>query len=510
MEKLAPSMERFAISKEPPRGVNLHPSNFLPESLNKKDFDVVVIGSGPVGRMLALQTATAGLTTVIVEEELFGGDCPFWACVPSKALLRPAETLAASRIVTGAAKLVAKEPTVDVEGVFTRRDMFTQKWNDKFLTDLSLSQDCAIVRGHGRLVGEKKVNVKNVNGEEVLISAKHAVVLATGSYPVLPDIQGIQGVMYWTPREATSSNTVPKSLIILGAGAVGSEMASAYAGYGSKVSLVCPSEEILPKVDPKAGKIVREALQAAGVEVFVSTRVEEVKQVKESGEIEAKLSNGKTLSGSTILIAAGRKPRVSDLGLEELMVKLPVTVDDNLHVSASQGHMDWLYAIGDTNGLAYMTHMGSYQAKAAANTIFGHAKGTEVSSKAWSPSTHTADFKAISQVVFTDPNVAFVGLTASEARKKGINVKVVEVPFAFPGAWLHAEFNYEGWAQWVIDKDKNVLVGATFVGREAADLLHASTVAIVGEVPVDRLRHAVPSFPTVSEIYTALSMAALQ
>jgi pyruvate/2-oxoglutarate dehydrogenase complex dihydrolipoamide dehydrogenase (E3) component len=172
--------------------------------------------------------------------------------------------------------------------------------------------------------------------------------------------------------------------------------------------------------------------------------------------------------------------------------------------------MDWLHAIGDVNGLAYSTHMGAYQARMAANVIVGRAKGTEVNSKAWSKFTHTADFGAVAQVVFTDPNVAFVGLTASEAHKKGLNVKLVEAPFAFPGAWVHAEFNYGGWAQWVIDKDKNVLVGATFVGREAADLLHASTVAIVGEVPVDRLQHAVASFPTVSEIYTALSMAAAQ
>jgi pyruvate/2-oxoglutarate dehydrogenase complex dihydrolipoamide dehydrogenase (E3) component len=500
-------MEKLSLSREAPRGINLHPADHLPKEVDKKAFDVVVIGSGPVGRMLAMKTAGSGLSTVIVEEELFGGDCPFWACVPSKALLRPAETLAASRTVTGAAKLIAKESTVDIEGVFQRRDMFTQKWDDKFLVDISLSQGCAIVRGHGILAGEKQVFVKNVNGDEVLITANYAVALATGSDPILPGIDGLQSVPYWTPRDAISSDKFPGSLIIVGAGAVGSEMASAYAGFGSKVLLICTMDEILPRVNRKAGQMVREALQRAGVEIHLSVRVTHVKQTA-AARIEARLSDGKILTGDAILIAAGRKPRVSGLGLERIGIKLPLAIDDDLVVSDAQGKTDWLYAVGDATGIAFMTHMGSYQARMAANTIVAKAKGAEVNYEAWSKFSHTADCRAVSQVIFTDPNVAFVGLSVDAAREKGLNIKVVELPFAFPGAWLHAEFNYEGWAQWVIDADKHLLVGATFVGREAADLLHASTIAIVGEVTLDRLRHAVAPFPTVSEIYTALLMAA--
>lgn len=489
----------------PPRGINLHPNNNLPSDLNTKVFDVVVLGSGPAGRTLATLTATQNLSTVIIESELWGGDCPFWACVPSKALLRPEETLEAGRAVTGAAGLIAKEPKVDVKGVFQRRDKFTQGWDDTFLVDLSHSQDCYVVRGHGSLVDEKQVHVKNVNGEEVMLKANHAVVLATGSDPVVPKISGLLDIPYWSPRDATSSDTVPDHLIIVGAGAVGCEMATAYSTYGSKVSLVASTAEILPKAEPQAGKLVRQALEAAGVDVYLSKRVQSVAQ-DASGKITAVLDDGKSIVGTKILIASGRAPRVAGIGLEELQIKLPLSVDDQLNVASASGN--WLYAIGDASGAAFMTHMGSYQARIGANIIISRAKGVAVEAQPWSKFNHTADSSAVSQVIFTDPHVAFVGLTVAAAEAKGIKVKVSQVPsFQYPGAWLHAEFNYEGWAQWVIDADKNVLVGATFVGREVANLLHASTVAIVSETPVHKLQHAVAPFPTLSEIYTALSMA---
>ena len=486
-----------------PRGVNLHPPNHTPKTLTQTTFDVIVIGSAPVGRGLAAQTAAGGLSAVVVEEELFGGDCPFWACIPSKALLRPAEALESARMVTGAKELIAKEPVVDARAAFERRDKFVRKWNDQFLVDLSLSQGVQILRGRGKLVGEKTVSVKNENGEEITIIAKHAVVLATGSSPVIPNITGLSEVAYWTPREATSADTVPEHLIIVGAGAVGCEMASVFSDFGSRVSLICSSSEILPNCEPEAGKTVRETLEKHDVTIYLSVKAKEVR-TEGSTKISVMLSNGEKISGSTLLIAAGRTPNSNNMGLESLGIGLPIAVNESLAIKSAR---DWLFAVGDINGLSPMTHMGVYQAKIAANSILARARGQKIEALPWSRFANTANQHAVSQVIFTNPNVAFVGLTAAAARKKGINVRTVKVPFQFPGAWVHAEINYEGWAQWVIDSEKSTLVGATFVGREAADLLYPSTVAVVGQITLDRLFHAVPSFPTMSEIYVALMSA---
>ena len=348
--------------------------------------------------------------------------------------------------------------------------------------------------------------VENVNGERVELTANHAVVLATGSEPIRPPIDGLDDVDFWTSRDATSANEVPKHLIVVGGGVVGCEMATAYATYGAKVTLICSGKVVLDRYEPEASKRVAAALKARGTDVHVSTRVKAVKKSAEG--VEVTLDSGKTVSGSKILIAAGRRPRLSNLGLEKVGTKpAAFAVEDNMTVKSVSGQ--WLYAIGDANFLAPLTHMGVYQARYAALNILERAKGKgQVDTEPWGNYSATAHHKAISQVVMTDPNVATVGLTFAEAKTGGKNVKEVTVPaFMYPGAWVHAEFNYDGWAQWVVDVDKKTIVGATFVGREAADLLHASTVALVGEVPIDRLWHAVPSFPTMSEIYQQLLLA---
>ncbi len=490
-----------------PRNANLHPDNHLPDSLEETTYDVVVIGSGPVGRQVASKTAEAGLSSVIIEEELWGGDCPFWACMPSKAILRPGESLAAARQVGGAKQLIATDRTVNVQGVFERRDKVTHNYEDDFFVNLSLKQKCAVVRGKGSLIGEKKVLVENVNGQERSLVANHAVVIATGSEPDIPDIKGIADIEYWTPREATSANTVPEHLIIIGSGVVGCEMATAFANYGSKVSIISATPEVLARFEGEAGKRVREALTSQGVDFYLSAKVVEV--WKESGErISAKLSSGHVITASTVLISAGRKPRTTGIGLENVDLaasahRLPV--DPSMCVASVPGN--WIYAVGDTNMRAALTHMGEYQGRIAAAAIIARARGFDVSSKIsepWSDFAATADTDAISQVVVTDPNVATVGLTLAEASKRGIKAVEVTSAFQFPGAWVYAEFSYDGWAQWVVDAERNVLVGATFVGREAGDLLHGSTIAIVGQVPLDRLQHAVASFPTRSEIYGVL------
>lgn len=454
------------------RDINLHPNDHLPSELSSTTWDVIVIGSGPVGRALAARTAAAKLSTVIIEDELFGGDCPFWACIPSKALLRPGEALMSGRAMNGSKQLISEKHSngakVDVKAVFARRDSILQNWNDKFLVDLLTSQNAAIVRGRGTLVKEKEVAVKNVNGEEIVLQAKQAVVLATGSLPFVPDIPGLKDIAYWTSRHATAANFVPEHLVILGGGVVASEMATFYGSLGRKVTLITGAPTLLPRYVRKAGAMVQQSLAADGVDILLETKVEKLAKTGISS-IEVYLSSGKVIHASHFLIASGRRATTEDLGLEKLGIstKPALSVSESLCVKTKQEN--WLYAIGDVNSRNMMTHMGVYQARAAANTIIARSKNAPVVQEAFNDFSATADHDVTSQIIFTDPNVASVGLTVAEAETRGIKVKTVETAFAFPGAFVHAEFNYNGWAQWVIDEDSKLLVGATFVGREAGD-----------------------------------------
>ena len=487
------------------RDINLHPSDHSIDSLDSNVYDVIVIGSGPPGRTAAARAAASGLKALIIENELFGGDCPFWACIPSKALLRPSEALEAARAVSGARQLISNERSVDVGGVLDRRDLITEKWDDTFMVKTSEAANVDIVRGRGRIAGMKKVSIIEHNKTDgVDLEARHAIVLATGSDPIMPDIPGLMESNPWTPREAVSADQIPGHLIIIGGGVVGCEMATAYAALG-KVTLVCASTELLPKYEPEAGKRVRESLAARGVVVLASARVSSVSRVSHES-VKVTLLGGDSIHGSEVLVATGRKPRTRDIGLERIGLQRdkPLQVDDSLCVCTVEG--DWLYAIGDANGRSHTTHMGKYQARVAADNIVARAQSETVKPVPWSKYSATADHAAAPQVIFTDPNVATVGLSFSEAEEKGLSVKKVAVDFGFPGAFVHSD-NYAGWAQWVVERDSNKLIGATFVGREASSLLHASTVAVVGEVPLDRLMHAVPSFPTLSEIYLSLMEA---
>lgn len=489
------------------RNINLHPDDHLPSELKGKTWDVIVIGSGPVGRALAIRTAAAKLNTVVVEDELIGGDCPYWACIPSKALLRPGETLMSGRAMNGSKQLISEKDStgasVDVKAVFARRDSIVQNWTDGWMVDLLASSDVVVVRGRGSLQKDKRVVVKNVNGDELTLQAKQAVVIATGSVPVIHDVPGLQDIDYWTSRQATAADVVPEHLVILGGGVVGSEMATFYSSLGKKVTLVTRSSRLLPRVEIKASEMVQQALQKDGVDILTSTTPEKVTKVNDT-DIEVLLSNNKTITASHVLVGGGRRAATDGLGLEQLGISTTsrLAVSENMSVEMEDG--DWLYAIGDVNGRNMMTHMGVYQARAAANTIIARAKNESIVQQPFSDFSATADHDITPQITFTDPNIASVGLTEAEARNRGLKVRAVETTFTFPGAFVHAEFNYDGWAKWVINEDNQLLLGATFVGREAGDYLHASTVAIVGKVPVPKLWHAVAAFPSMSEIYTAL------
>jgi pyruvate/2-oxoglutarate dehydrogenase complex dihydrolipoamide dehydrogenase (E3) component len=490
----------------PSERINLHPQTHSIDSLASKAFDVIIIGSGWAGRIAAGRLVKAKLSVVIIEKELIGGDCPFWACVPSKVLLRPNEALQAAKVVEGASQKITGS-TVDVSATFARRDQFTASWDDgALLVPMVESTGVQIVRGEAKIVGEKRVEVLSQEGARKEFEAKVAVIINSGSEPVVPKIPGLREANPWTPRDATSSNYAPDHLIVIGAGAVGSEMATAYASFGSKVSLISGSEEILPAVDPEAGRIVRETMESRGISVKTGVRVVEV--VSEGAKsVTAVLSNGDRIEGTEILVAAGRKGIVEDLGLESVGIKTArgfVPVNDDL--SVSNAHTPWLYATGDVNGRALLTHISKYHGRIAANAIIAGLKDGNVAENDRSANTATSDKLGTPQVIFTSPPVASVGLTRSKAKANGVKVREITAPFLTLGGRIHGD-NAEGWAQWVVD-DGNRLVGATFVGEGAADQIHASTVAIVGGLTLDKLVHAIPSFPTMSEVYLNLIDAA--
>ncbi|MFC5058996.1 NAD(P)/FAD-dependent oxidoreductase [Saccharothrix xinjiangensis] len=447
---------------------------------------MIVIGGGPVGENAAARTAAGGLRTALVEFERVGGECSYWACMPSKALLRPGHALAAARRLPG----VPVGDRLDVAAVLKRRNGFTSDWDDSGQVGWAEGAGLTVVRGRGRLAGERQVDV----GGRVL-TASRAVVVCTGSVPRIPSLPGLADVPYWTSREATSAQEAPASLVVLGGGVVGVEMAQAWARLGSRVTLVVSGERPLPKAEDFAGDLVAEGLREDGVRVVTGVRATGA-STADAG-ISLALSDGSSVEGAHLLVATGRAPATADLGVERYGFEAgaPLPVDDTGRVSG----VDWLYAAGDVTGRALLTHQGKYQARAVGTAIVTGA----VDPEPWTAPVSTADHTAVPQVVFTDPEVASVGRTAAEAREAGLDVRVVDLDIAVAGSSLHAD-GYRGKARMVVDERTRTLVGVTFVGPDVAELLHAATIAVVGEVTVDRLWHAVPAYPTISEVWLRL------
>lgn len=475
------------------------------------EVDLVVVGGGPTGENAAARAVAGGLSAVIVEADLLGGECSYWACMPSKALLRPGQVLAAARGVPGAREAVTGG--LDVAGVLAHRDTFTAGWDDGGQVRWAVGADVRVVRGTGRLVGTRQVEVTAADGTTATITARHAVLVATGSVASEPPVEGLDRVPHWGSREATSAKEVPARLAVLGGGVVGAEMATAFASLGSQVTLLTP-RGLLGRMEEHAGAMVAESLTAMGADVRTGTRVVRVEREGRDGPVTVHTEGPEGPDGSTatvvadeLLVATGRRPATRDLGLGAVGLEpgsaLEVDATGVVQGVDQGSGAPWLYAAGDVTGEAPLTHMGKYSARLRGDAIAARAAGRPVDDAPWGRHASTAQQRAVPQVVFTTPEVASVGLTAAQAQEAGVRTRVTDLDIEVAGAKLLAE-DYTGWARMVVDEDRGVVVGMTFVGPDVAELLHSATVAVVGEVPLERLWHAVPSFPTTSEIWLRL------
>ncbi|GGW91448.1 dihydrolipoyl dehydrogenase family protein [Streptomyces chartreusis] len=467
-------------------------------------YDVIVLGAGPVGQNVADRARAAGLSVAVVEHELVGGECSYWACVPSKALLRPVIAVADARRVDGAREAVSGR--IDTDRVFARRNRYVTDWDDSGQALWVKSIGADLFRGHGRIDGPRRVTVTRDDGVSQTLTARHAVAVATGSDPVLPDLPGIEEARPWTNRHGTDSSTVPGRLAVIGGGGVGVEMATLWQGLGSRVTLLA-RRRLIPRMEPFAGELVAQGLTEAGADVRIGVRVTALRRADPNGPVTLTLDDGSELEVDEVMFATGRAPRTGDIGLDTVGLTPGSWLDVDTTCLVKDVEGGWLYGLGDVNHRALLTHQGKYQARTAGDAIGARAAGHPLDDDAWGDHATTADQHAVPQVFFTDPEAASVGLTAEQAERAGHRTKIVDLDFnAAQGANLHAD-NYPGHARLVVDVDRDLLLGVTFVGPGVSELLHSATVAVAGEVPLKRLRHAVACFPTVSEIWLFLLAA---
>jgi pyruvate/2-oxoglutarate dehydrogenase complex dihydrolipoamide dehydrogenase (E3) component len=463
-------------------------------------YDVVVLGAGPTGENVANRAVRGGLAAAVVESELAGGECSYWACMPSKALLRPVAAVSEANAVQGAVGA-----RLDPPAVLARRDTFAHHWKDDSQVEWLKNAGIDLFRGPGRIAGDRVVKVGDAE-----LRARHAVVVATGSRAVVPP--PLAGVNPWTSREATSAHAVPGRLAIVGGGVVGCEMAAAWQGLGTRVTLLARGG-LLERLPGFAGDLVAKGLRDAGVDVRLGVSVIDANRENVSGArgtgrrsgedahvggVTLRLDDGTPVVADEVLAATGRAPRTEDIGLEAVGLAPGswLEVDDTLRVRNVDG--GWLYAAGDVNHLALLTHMGKYQGRICGDAIAARARGHEPAV------TDRSSVTCVPQVVFTVPEVAAVGLSREQAETAGRTVRVVDYEIGdVAGASLFAD-GYTGHAQLVVDEDRKTIVGMTLAGPGVGELIHAATVAVAGEVPLDRLWHAVPSYPTMSEVWLRL------
>ena len=462
-------------------------------------FDVIVIGAGPVGLTAAARAARGGLTTAVIERRLAGGECQFCACVPSKAMLWPMELAAHASRMPG---LALRDP-IDAPAVLARRDDIVGHRDDTVEVSEIKNFPAAFVRGHGRLAGPLRAEVSAPDGSVRTLRARRAVIIATGSDPYVPDLPGLREARPWTNREATSVEHVPKRLAVIGGGPVAAEMSQALRSLGTReTTVLVAGERLLPRAEPFAGELLAQSFRDSGIDVRLGRFVTRVERPVPAGPVTVHVDDGSQVEADEILVGTGRDPVVRGIGLETIGLEAegPIEVDSSMRATVVPD--GWLYAIGDVNGRNQLTHMGKYQARICGDVIAARARGLPDDGPGL---RDIADDQGAPQAIFTDPQVLSAGRTESQARADGFPVRAVEYDIAaVMGARLQAD-GYTGRAKAVVDEDRRVLLGVTVVGPAVVDHLHAATIAVTAEVPIDRLWHAVPAFPTTSEFWLGLT-----
>ena len=444
--------------------------------MSTHEFDVIVVGMGPGGEDLAGQLAASGLQVLGIDSHLVGGECPYYGCIPSKMIIRAADLLQEGRRINTMAGSAVITPDYSI--VADRiRDEATDDWNDQVAVDRFVGKGGTFVRGLGCLDGPGRVTV----GGEVY-TARRGVVIATGTSPAIPPVPGLADAAPWTNRDVVKIREVPASLIVLGGGAIGLELAQAFSRFGCKVTVVEALDRILAPEEPESSELVAAVLRGEGIDIRTGSAAATVG--RDADGVLLTLADGSEIRADEILVAAGRSPNVRGIGLRSVgldeTARPTFTVDNRMRVNG----VDGLWAIGDIAGKGAFTHMAVYQAAIAFDDITGAA------------SPRLAQDHAVSRVTFTDPEVGSVGLTEAQARAAGLNVQVGLANSATSSrGWLHGEGN-EGLMKLIVDADKGVLVGASSVGPRGGDVLSMFNLAVHARVPVAELKSMIYAYPT--------------
>lgn len=442
----------------------------------RERFDAVLLGMGPGGEVAASRLISAGKKVAVVEKELIGGECAYWACIPSKTLLRPPEVKGEAERAFG-----TSTPTLELEGLFDYRDWMIRNLDDSGQVEGYEGKGATVVKGEGRVAGPGRVEV-----DGRVLEAGH-IIVATGSAPNVPPIEGVEDVTVWTNREVTTTREVPGRAVIVGGGPNGVEAAQWLSRFGTQVTIVQSPERLMNREDPKVGELIKAALEEEGVEVRVGRKVTKARRDGDGAVVE--LDDGTEVGTDVVVIAAGRKPRIEGIGLESVGVEpdgKPLPIDERCRLDGVPG----VWALGDVTGVALFTHVAKYQARVVADNILGKER--------------RADYRGIPRVVFSDPEVAAAGLTEEQAREEGIDVATatLDVTKAIARPWTYEE-EPRGTLSLVADRERRVLVGAWAVAPLAGEWIHQASQAIRAEIPIEKLLDGVAQFPTYSESYLA-------